>query len=276
MGLKISPAARHTGAYVEGVDLSKPLDPQTLAKVRHALHDRGVLFFRDQAIDDAQQVALGRQLGRLHIHKLVADMTSQYPEVVALTRKESAAVTWHHDAPWDEIPPFGAILRPIRLPPSGGDTMWCNSCAAYEALSSTMQSFLSTLKASHGGAKLANVTNREALKRGEDKFTNPKDLPVWTHPVVVTIPITGRKALFVDESFTVAIEGMSDAEGAAIINFLCEHMRNPVFHVRMTWEMGTVVIWHNQVTQHYPVPDYEEADGRLMHRVTLQLEEPPQ
>ena len=253
------------GAEIRGVDLSRPLGNQTFEEIHRALLEHLVVFFRDQEIDLDQQKAVGRRFGKLHIHPS-APSPAGHPEVLVIKADEtSKAVTgnrWHSDVSCEAEPPMGSILHMRELPPSGGDTMFANMYAAYEALSKPMQQFLSGLKAWHESEHVLRGTLGQQLK------DERKEYPRSLHPIVRTHPETGRKVLFVNSGFTTSIDGLGERESRPILDMLFEHVKTPEFQCRFRWRPKSLAIWDNRSTQHYALWDYF-PHSRLGYRVTV-------
>lgn len=262
--LRLRIASPACGAYVEGLDVREPLSDSVIAALDRALHEHGVLFLRDQPISPAQQVAFGARFGPLHIHPYSANLGPEHPEVIVLDEKARGSVQWHTDATFEDLPVAISILKMEQLPAHGGDTVWASMCAAYEALSSPMQRLLDGLTAVHTITKV-----RERLSHRE--FTTPARTAA--HPAVITDPVTGRRALFVNDAYTVGFQELSSLENEKLVSLLREHVKAPELQVRLHWELHTIAMWLNPITQHYPVADYEGT--RRVHRVTTMLTTPP-
>jgi len=263
---RVRPAGPMCGAYVEGLDLAQPMSSATLEKLNVALHTHCVLFFRDQDITPAQQVAFARNFGDLHVHPYAQNLGPELPEVLVLKESARGAVRWHCDSTYEEYPPQGAILHAQDIPSLGGDTIWASMCAAYDALSPAMQAFIGPLSARHGGEKIRAMMHRTPANR-------EKPLLEATHPVVITDGVTGRKAIFVSEEYTSRINELSPTESDAVLELLFRHCTRPEFQVRLSWASKTVAFWCNPVVQHYPLADYNEP--RRMHRVSIMMSERP-
>ena len=138
--ITVTPVAGSLGAEIHGVDLRQPLDSATYAEIRQALLDNLVIFFRDQDITPAQQVAFGRQFGELSIHPFIPSL-KDHKEIIVLRATSGAqenlrlANAWHEDLSYTNDPPLAAILRSVTCPERGGDTMWVNLYKAYDTLS---------------------------------------------------------------------------------------------------------------------------------------------
>ena len=264
--IEVEPVSPVIGAMISGVDLRQPLGNQTFQEIHDALMEHLVIFIRDQDIDLDQQKAFGRCFGELHIHP-TAPSPDGHPEVLRIKADgESKAIAgnrWHTDVSCDETPPMGSILHMRELPPSGGDTMFANMYAAYEALSTPMKEFLSGLNAWHESEHVHRGT------LGHEATDYPKAL----HPIVRTHPVTGRKGLYVNSGFTTRIDGLAQKESQALLDMLFDHVRTPEFQCRFRWQPKSIAFWDNRCTQHYALWDYF-PQKRLGYRVTVCGERP--
>jgi taurine dioxygenase len=188
---------------------------------------------------------------------------------------------WHTDVTFRPCPALGSILYARVIPESGSDTLWSNMYAAYESLTEPVKRMVEGLAAVHdicGGGPYGRVPNyREIVLAKPDGLRHLHDIeskfPPVVHPVVRTHPETGRKALFVNRSFTTRIEGISKLESAWILGMLLEHVEQVGFQMRHRWRVNDLVMWDNRCTQHLAVADYGPAH-RVMHRITVQGDRP--
>lgn len=261
--LTINPLTPTLGAEVFGIDLTRPLSDAEVAAIRRALLDHQVIFFRDQALDHAQHLALGRHFGALHVHPLKQSGHPQFPELLRIHGDEHSkrvpGEDWHSDVSCEAHPPMGSILHLHEVPATGGDTMFASMYAAYDALSAPMQHFLEGLTAVHDGGK-------PWLGYGYAMPETP--YPRNEHPVIAVHPETGRKLLFVNRGFTTRIPQLSKAEGEALLQMLYRHVENPRFMCRFRWRANSVAFWDNRCVQHQAVWDYFPA-RRSGWRVTI-------
>jgi taurine dioxygenase len=253
------------GAEVSGVDLAQPLDEVARKEIHDAWMEHQVLFLRGQSITREQHKEFARGFGELHVHAVLQPLAQEgHPEIVVLESNEKlryVADAWHSDVTFERKPPMGSILRGVIVPDYGGDTLWASMYAAYEALSDAMQRLLSGLRARHAGDFFNYIaTPDQKQKLAQDDAA--------VHPVIRTHPVTGRKGIFVNSTFTKAIEGMKPAESRALLAFLYDHVGQPDFSVRFRWEKDSIAMWDNRCTQHRVVRDRIEAHRR-MERVTL-------
>jgi taurine dioxygenase len=272
VSITIEPATTAIGANVRGVDLSRPLDGATLARLKQALLDHLVLFFRDQRqLSVDEHVRFANHFGEIDL-PLFRTQSSGRPEVLVLDQvapKGQGADSWHTDNTYMETPPMGSILQARMLPPVGGDTCFASMIAAYNALSPAMQSFLEGLTATHSLAQMVERTKHVAGTSLRDSLSK---WPPVSHPVVRVHPESGRKLLFVNANWTVSIDGLGHDESKALLDFLLDHVKSPEFQVRLHWHEGDVAFWDNRAVQHYAVADYTAR--RVMQRVTITGDKP--
>jgi len=274
--MQVKPLTPTIGAVVEGVDLSQGVSADLAEALRQALLQHQVIFFEDQHMTPVQHRDFAARFGALHTHPLYPGVP-EAPELFILDNHAGNPTdndAWHTDVTFIETPPMGSILYARSLPPSGGDTIWANMRAAYEALSPTFREFLSGLDAVHDFARGFPQQGIVANASGAEKHAKAlAEHPPVLHPVVRTHPETGEDGLFVNFGFTARIKGLRRKESDAILNMLFEHVTRPEFQVRWRWSDNAVAFWDNRVTQHYAVNDYLPA-RRVMNRATILGERP--
>ena len=260
-----------TGAEIFGVDLTRPLAPQSVQQIWAALLKWKVVFFRDQHIDHAQHVAFARQLGKPTVGHILYGHEDGFPEVYSVAKRRERHTHaepepvrpwsgWHTDLTTIINPPAASILRSVTVPPYGGDTQFTNLVQAYKALSPTMQKFLDGLRGIHGYGKVTG----EALTQTKRKSFSSE------HPIVRVHPETGERALYVSPAFLRVIVGLSARESQVLLEFLWEHMLRPEFVVRFRWNAGDIAMWDNRATAHLAPEDvFETSFDRQLYRVTL-------
>jgi taurine dioxygenase len=262
------------GAEVEGVDLREPLDDATVEALKEALQRHLVLFFHDQDITGRQHLEFAKRFGTITVAPF-GPKHPDHPEITVLdqqTPKGEGADNWHADNTFMPEPPMGSILRAVLLPSVGGDTCFASGYAAYEALSPAMQQFLDGMRAVHDISRML----RKAIANGQ--ATEPfeqmqRQYPPFSHPVVRTNQVTGRKCLFINGNWTARIEGLTERENEALLPMLLDHVRSPEYQCRFRWREGSIAFWDNRWVQHYGVADYG-GYRRIMQRVTIEGDRP--
>lgn len=272
--MELLPLTPAIGAEVRGFDPTVPMDATTRNGFEQALAERGVLFFRDLAMTPVQLRDFAAAFGSLQTHPAygTVDGTDAVTILESTAERPTKIEQWHTDMTFRHAPPKITMLHAQIIPPTGGDTLWSSMTAAHDGLSDHLQRFLSSLTAVHDFSfgfreSLAEPGGRERL--AEAVAANP---PV-EHPVVTVHPLTGRRGLYINSLFTVAIKGMRARESRALLELLFAHVIEPEYVCRFPWAPGSLAVWDNRCTQHKPVNDYFPAH-RLMHRVTVDGERP--
>ncbi len=270
--IRLQPISGSLGAVIHGVDLREPLDDEQYQEIKRALLENLVVFFRDQDVTPEQQIAFGRRFGDLHIHPFIPSL-KDHKEIILLRATSGAqenlrlANAWHPDLSYTNDPPLLGILRSVRAPARGGDTMWVNLYKAYETLSPRMQEIVGGLSAWHDVTK---TYRRQELhtEGGPAQYAQTlKKAPPVLHPLVGVHPETGRRLLYISELTTTHIEGLREPESNALLQMLFQHIDWKELHCRFYWEQNSIAMWDNRCTVHYAVGDYTEP--REMHRVTV-------
>jgi alpha-ketoglutarate-dependent taurine dioxygenase len=286
--LRTRPLSATIGAEIRGVDLAQPLPAGTVAELRRLLLQYKVIFFPGQHLDPAQHIEVARNFGEPTPAHPVIPGIEGFPEVFEIDYTKSAqlrasygdvvdrydGLSWHTDVTFVERPPLGSLLNAVVIPPAGGDTMFSDQRAAYEALSEPFRAFLDTLVAVHDGRATFGAL-LQAREDGGGEWEGKKfaSLEPVEHPVVRTHPETGAKSLFVNAGFTSHIKGLTLAESDALMQFLYAHSTKPQFTVRYHWQAGDLGFWDNRVTQHSVVGDFP-GQHRVIQRVTLRGDQP--
>ncbi len=273
-GLTVTPLGPVLGAEIGGVDLTRPLAPDTAAAIRTALLPYKVIIFRDQDISYEAHVAFGRHFGELEGHPVLPTVPG-HPLILHIEGVDGmqwteatiaggrASDKWHTDVTFRETPSMGGILRMRTMPALGGDTLFADTAAIWRDLPDRVKERIADLRAEHDilqsfGGRVSDE-KREELRR-----TTP---PV-SHPVARTHPETGEKALYVNRTFTSRIEGVDEAESRELLRYLTNRVKQPEYQVRVRWSPNAIVFWDNRPTQHYAVLDYWPG-LRVVERVTV-------
>jgi len=270
--IKVKKFAPNLGAEISGIDLSKEINVDQFDEILKAFHQHQVLFFKEQKeISPQIQVKFGKMFGKLHTHPAAPTM-SGHPEVFEIHATKDSKIAngefWHSDVSCDETPPLGTMLQIHILPSCGGDTMFSNMYSAYESLSAPTKNFLKGLTATHASEHIYKGRYNDRGKKDSEI-----DCPLANHPVVRTHPETGRKALFVNRTFTTKINELSIHESDSVLEMLFQHAEHIDHQIRFRWSKNDMAFWDNRCCMHRAIWDYwpEERKGR---RVTILGDKP--
>jgi taurine dioxygenase len=273
MSLMITPLAG-CGAEIGGVDLAQPLSEDDFAAIRNAYADHGVIFFRDQDLSEAEHIAFARRWAPIDINRFLS-AHPRYPEIAVLRKEadqtENIGGAWHTDQSYDHAPAMGSILVARELPPEGGNTLFASMYAAYEALSPAMKEKLAPLEAVHSAKHIFGKGAFYNQERG-DRIGNADAadaLEDSVHPVVITHPLSGKKALYVNIAYTTQIIGWTPEATRTFVAEMFVHATQPQFVYEFVWRPGSIAFWDNRSTWHYAKNDYQ-GHRREMHRITLE------
>ncbi|MFZ0848105.1 MAG: TauD/TfdA family dioxygenase [Hyphomicrobiaceae bacterium] len=278
MGMSIRRLSPAIGAEVTNVDITRPLDDETVDSLKLALAEHCVLLIRNADITPERHLAFSRYFGSLERHLLAEFSLAGHPEIFIVSNVKEhgklkgavyAGQFWHSDLSYMNNPSLGSLLLCHEMPEVGGDTMWANMYLAYDTLSQPMQAFINGLKAVHDyghayDTYFAKLPDRPPLSPEQRAKTPPV-----THPMVRSHPVTGRKALYVNAGFTKGIAGMPDEESGPILEFLFRHSTRPEFIYRHKWRVHDMMFWDNRCSMHYALADYDFSVRRHMHRTTI-------
>lgn len=256
--LKIRPLTGSNAAQVENARIQSLSDAE-FQLVQDAFYEHTMLVFRNQNLTPDEQLAFTARWGQVYITPYVEKLPT-HPEVLAVKnwgKEKTVTEAWHSDSTFQPEPPGIAILAAQIIPPAGGDTMFANAYAAYDALSERMKELITGLRCIHIDTVLA-------------KFAGVVDANIQpsSHPVVRTHPVTKRRSLFVNTLFSSHFEGMTIEESRGLLTYLCEHAHRHEFCYRHMWQPGDVIMWDNRCALHYAVHDYGKAE-RTLYRTTV-------
>jgi taurine dioxygenase len=275
MSLQVTAQNAPCGAVVRGLDLRQPLDSDTLAAVRRAWLDHQVLAFADQALtlEDLERFALC--IGPYGQDPYFESVPG-HPHVAQVKREADETSTifadnFHSDWSFLARPPAATLLYGDIIPPVGGDTLFANQYAAWDALSPAMQALLKDKQGVHsarrGYAKNGRYGEGDAGRSMAIRYDDSA-LATQTQPIARVHPETGRTALFVSPGYTIGIDGMADSEAQPLLLELFRHQAKPEFVYRHVWQQGTLLLWDNRCLVHAATGGYD-GHRRLLHRITV-------
>ena len=264
------------GAEITGIDL-KDSTTENWNKINNLLLEHKALFFRDQDISSKEQINLAKHFGPLEKHIYVKGR-EEYPEILRIIKepdeKHQWGETWHTDVSYNPKPTKVIILRSLKIPPVGGDTMFSNMEVAYETLEDKIKDKIKDKKAVHsslGGAFFTDEYEAMESNGNHKEYTNE-------HPIVRTHPETGKKILFVNWTYTKKIVGLEKKESDEILEKIFEHQARLDLTCRFRWTENAVAIWDNRSVQHYAISDFFPGRGlgyeRIMDRIAIEGDRP--
>ena len=269
-GVTVTRVGANLGAEISGVDLRRPLPDDAFGAIEEALVEHELIIFRGQDITSDNLMEFGRRFGDLTVHPFSPN-DEKAPQLIKFRNDETnppfGTDVWHSDETFRAEPPMATVLCAKEVPAVGGDTMFVSMSAAFDGLSDRMQQFISGLEAIHDLKPFRALfgdseEDRKNLQHFELLY------PPRVHPVVRIHPVSGRKVLFVNPQFTIAIKGMDERESRSLLDLLFQQALIPEYQFRHHWAPHTIAMWDNRSTQHYAVNDYY-PQRRYMERVTI-------
>ena len=274
------PTGAALGAEIRGVDLSRAMDDATVKRIDDLWLEHEVIYFRNQTLTPEQQIAVSERFGDVEQHVRTDCCRPDHPKIFIVSNiiengkpigAGDAGTRWHFDGCCTDKPSRGSLLYGIIVPEKDGvalgDTMISSMTKAYDALPSEMKQRLRGMKALNSYSK-GYYRPIKATKRPELTADQLKKVPELEVPIVRRHPFTGKPCLFVNDTFTARIAGVSDAESNELLDFLFAHVTRPEFIYRHKWQKGDLLVWDNCATQHCAIADYEPMPRR-MERTTI-------
>jgi len=288
MKMEIRPTDAPAGAEICGIRLSGDISADQFAAIERALHQYGVVFFRNQDLNPVEHLRFTRLFGELETPVLEQYTVPGHRALIILSNvlKEDgrpvglvdAGQFWHSDSTYRPEPARCSVLHAIEIPTEDGrplgDTLFVRTDTAYDRLSDAMKARLKDMRAIHSFAHPYRKVYERAPEEGggkRDKLTEEQRKAALDaiHPVIRTHPVTGRKCLYVNEGLTAGFVGMDETDSEALLRALCAHCtpKDEIYHHK--WQVGDVIIWDNCMTQHHATGGYHwPRQRRYLHRAT--------
>ncbi|MDB5795440.1 MAG: tfdA [Noviherbaspirillum sp.] len=273
MAITLSPLTDAVGAEVKGLDVGN-ISRDDAKAVYEAWLQHHVLVVRGPIVSEEALIEFGKCFGPLENARLRSPLASR-PEIMVISNIRENGQTvgqlpdgelnFHFDRIHQKIPNKAGVLHAIEVPATGGDTMFSSMTRAYDTLPEQTRKRLEGLTA-------LNTYEYGTTDAGKKQLSDSAQTAI--HPVVRTIPETGRKALYVCRLMTDHIVGMSDDESRALLDELCDHVEKPEFVYTHVWSPGDILIWDNRCTIHART-DFDSGQRRLLKRVTVGDTTPP-
>jgi alpha-ketoglutarate-dependent taurine dioxygenase len=289
--IEARPLSAAMGAEICGVRVAAEISDAQFAEIAHALFRHKMIYVRGQKLTHRDHEAFSLRFGPFaedaytqgvpghrDVHPLI--------KAAADSSKMVFGEGWHTDSPFLPEPPAITTLRSVEVPPLGGDTTWANSALAYAMLSEAYRrmidglkvhfSLRDVLKATQAAVEVSDSPiGRLAATRDSSQLSDDlvRKIKGHAHPMVRTHPVTGEKALYVDPSYGIGIEGMTPEESGPILHYLTVHLTQPAFGCRLRWEPDMLVMWDNRLCVHQAYNDYQ-GYRRELYRTTVRGEKP--
>jgi taurine dioxygenase len=255
-----------------------------MAAIKQAWGDHLVLRFRGQKLSDADLMRFSRQFGELDWAPIAAKDVKiagaddkQYVMVISNVVENGVAIgqlgayeaIWHTDMSYIAEPPMASALYSLEVPPSGGDTGFCNMYLALETLPAELRRQIEGRTCIHDASR----NSAGELRRGYVDAPDPSHTVGAEHPIVRTHPVTGRKALFLGRRRNAYVKGLPLAESEALLDGLWEHATKPEFAWYQQWRLGDLILWDNRAVMHRR-DAFDPNARRVMHRTQIKGDRP--
>ena len=269
-------------AEVVGLDLARPLDEATFARVKQAHLEHGVLVFRDQRLTPEQHIAFSARFGALQVHPMGQFNLEGAPQILLVSNDRQAdgrpvgiadaGRYWHTDMSYMKEPALGSLLYARAIPDAGGDTMFCDMTAACADLPPDMRRKLAGLTALHHFAsRWARESSKYGVRPPQTREEQERNPPV-EHPMIRTHPATGQPALYAG-GFAVRVKDLSDDESKALLDWVEAWVTQDKYVYRHHWRLHDLVFWDNRRVMHHAT-EYPVEQRRHMHRTTVKGDAP--
>jgi taurine dioxygenase len=250
------------GARVHGVDARRPIGRDDLGVIRSALRDRRVLFFRGQDLSAEEHLAFAAQFGGLFVDPVscVADRPKVLTYIEDTEQRPPAEFPWHTDLSWLRVPPAFGILNARVVPDQGGDTIWVDLFAVYDALPAEVKRRVQQLKLRHRPQPhFFETVRRHHGDEIADRLV--AENPPVEHPLVR--PFDGRPALFLSPLYADSLVGLSPSQSSSLLASLEHYLDEPRFQIRWRWNQHDLVIWDEASTNHRALGDHYPRHRRM-------------
>jgi len=280
--MKVIPSRAALGAEISGLDLSNPLDAETLGAIKAAWDKHLVLVFRGQDLSDPRLIAFSRHFGELNPpgpNPYGGPFLPEFPELNVISNVKdqegrpignlgAGEAVWHADMTYVETPPKAAVLYALEVPLGQGDTYFANMVRAYENLPEDLKTQAEGKRAIHDAAH----NSAGMLRKGYEELSDVRQTPGARHPLVRRDPVTGRRALFLGRRPHAYILGMDPAESDELLDRLWAHASRPKYAWAHKWRAGDLLMWQNLWVLHRRDAFDPEAE-RILHRTQISGDE---
>jgi taurine dioxygenase len=275
--LKIQKLADALGAEVSGVDVSKPIAKEDLVQIMDAWKEHLVLRFRGQELTDPQLLQVSRNFGEIDPpgpNSYGKPFLADFPDINVISNIKvgdqalgglgDGEAIWHADMTYIDTPPKASFLHALEIPPTGGNTEWCNMYIAYQALPTHLKNEIRGLKAIHD----ATYNSAGMIRKGMKDVQDPREAPGAHHPLISRHPESGLPCLFLGRRRNSYILGLDLDASNQLLDELWAHIDNPEFTFTQVWQLYDLILWDNRCTLHRR-DSFDPQARRLMHRTQI-------
>lgn len=277
MAITVTPSGQACGAEIRGLDLGKPLSAEQVDQIRRAWAEHLVLAFPDQDMNDDDLERFTGYFGQLREDPFFRPIEGrQYIAAIARYADETTPIfaeSWHSDWSFKEQPPIGTCLMGITIPPTGGDTLFANQHLAYQNMPDSLKARIDSLTAIHSAVMAYSPDGLYGKPDPEKKsamqpIISDEARQTRTHPLVITHPDNGRKAVYGCIGYTIGIEGMEQEEALPLLQELQQWQTREECVYRHQWQPDMLIMWDNRSVLHAATGGFE-GHARLLHRTTI-------
>ena len=272
MSIQVKPISGGVGVALDNVNIAAGVSDADLATMKEVFFQHGLVFLHGQDMTPEQHIEFAERWGDINVNRFFPKVEG-FEKIANVVKEKDQKMNigggWHTDHSYDQIPALGSILLARETPPIGGDTLFACMYKAYESLSDGMKEMLNGLNAVHSSRHVFGDQSAYADSM-DDRLSNAEAATQDAiHPVVITHPQSGRKALYVNPGFTLHFEGWSMEESKPLLDYLYTQATLMEHTTRFKWDVGSIAFWDNRCTWHYALNDYQ-GERREMHRITLE------
>ena len=268
----IEPLEATFGAVVTGIRLAE-IDDAAFDQLYAAWLEYALLVFPDQNLSNEEQVRFATRFGELefdlapisNVRKDGSVRRDDNSDDVVLVLKGNMG--WHHDSTYMPVQAKGAVFTAHIVPPTGGETGWADTRAAFEALDDTMKARIASLSAYHSLYHSQAKLGHTPQKGGDYSGYGFHDQDPPLRPLVKTHPETGRPALIIGRH-AYGIPGLAPAESEQLLQDLLDFTCRPPRTHHHTWSPGDAVLWDNRCLLHQACP-WDMTQPRVMYHARI-------
>ena len=270
--IEVRPVSGGVGVELANINIGSGLSDAAFATIKENFIQHGLVFLHSQDLSPEQHIKFAERFGQINVNRFFPKVAG-YEKIAAVTKEKDQKVNigggWHTDHSYDHVPALGSILLARETPPVGGDTLFACMYKAYDSLSPGLKKTLEGMNAVHSSRHVFG--DQSAYRESLDDVLENADLATQdaVHPVIITHPESGKKALYVNPGFTLHFEGWTAAESKPLLDYLYQHATLMEHTTRFKWAEGSIAIWDNRCTWHYALNDYH-GERREMHRITIE------